>query len=32
MNAQLDLPPITLATSDYNRLLLTAMIRQNQGQ
>ena len=28
MNTQHDLPPITLATNDYNRLLFTAMIRQ----
>jgi regulator of nucleoside diphosphate kinase len=28
MNAQHEFPPITLATSDYNRLLFTAMIRQ----
>ncbi|WP_414470791.1 GreA/GreB family elongation factor [Microvirga sp. M2] len=32
MNAQHDLPPITLATSDYNRLLFTAMMRQKQNR
>ena len=32
MNAQHRLPPITLATSDYNRLLFTAMIRQNHDR
>jgi regulator of nucleoside diphosphate kinase len=31
MNAQHPLPPITLATSDYNRLLFTAMIRQKHN-
>ena len=31
MNAHLDLPPITLATNDYNRLLFTAMFRQKLG-
>ncbi|MBA1155981.1 GreA/GreB family elongation factor [Microvirga mediterraneensis] len=31
MNTQNKLPPITLATSDYNRLLFTAMIRQNRN-
>ncbi len=28
MNTQHELPPITLASNDYNRLLFTAMIRQ----
>jgi len=32
MNAQHDLPPITLATNDYNRLLFTAMIRQKHSR
>ncbi len=32
MNAQHHLPPITLATCDYNRLLFTAMIRQKHSQ
>jgi regulator of nucleoside diphosphate kinase len=32
MNAQHDLPPIILATNDYNRLLLTAMIRQKHSR
>ena len=31
MNAHHDLPPITLAANDYNRLLFTAMIRQTVG-
>ncbi|SCY58062.1 GreA/GreB family elongation factor [Microvirga guangxiensis] len=31
MNTQHELPPITLAASDYNRLLFTAMIQQKQG-
>jgi regulator of nucleoside diphosphate kinase len=30
MNAHHDLPPITLAASDYNRLLFTAMIRNER--
>jgi regulator of nucleoside diphosphate kinase len=30
MNAPIHLPPITLASSDYNRLMLTVMIRQTQ--
>ncbi len=29
MNTQQHLPPITLATNDYNRLLFTAMIRRD---
>ena len=32
MNAQHELPPITLATNDYNRLLFTAMIRQKHNR
>jgi len=32
MNAQPHLPPITLASSDYNRLLFTAMIRQKHSR
>ncbi len=32
MNTRYDLPPITLATNDYNRLLFTAMIRQKHNQ
>jgi regulator of nucleoside diphosphate kinase len=32
MNAQHDLPPIILATNDYNRLLFTAMIRQKHSR
>jgi regulator of nucleoside diphosphate kinase len=32
MNAQHRLPPITLAANDYNRLLFTAMFRQNQNR
>ena len=32
MNTQHALPPITLASNDYNRLLFTAMIRQKQNQ
>jgi regulator of nucleoside diphosphate kinase len=31
MNASFDLPPITLASCDYNRLLLTAMMDQGRG-
>jgi len=31
MNMQNKLPPITVATSDYNRLLFTAVIRQNRS-
>jgi regulator of nucleoside diphosphate kinase len=31
MNAQHQLPPITLATCDYNRLLFTAMMRSEHG-
>jgi regulator of nucleoside diphosphate kinase len=31
MNAQHHLPPITIATCDYNRLLFTAMIRHGHG-
>ncbi len=32
MNTRYDLPPITLATNDYNRLLFTAMIRQKHNR
>ena len=32
MNTQHDLPPITLATNDYNRLLFTAMMRQKHNR
>jgi regulator of nucleoside diphosphate kinase len=32
MNAQHDLPPITLASNDYNRLLFTAMIQQKHSR
>jgi regulator of nucleoside diphosphate kinase len=32
MNAQHHLPPITLASCDYNRLLFTAMIRNEHGR
>jgi regulator of nucleoside diphosphate kinase len=32
MNAQHHLPPITIATSDYNRLLSTAMIQQEHNR
>jgi regulator of nucleoside diphosphate kinase len=32
MNTQHDLPPITLAANDYNRLLFTAMIRQRHNR
>jgi regulator of nucleoside diphosphate kinase len=32
MNAQHDLPPIILATNDYNRLLFTAMVRQKHSR
>jgi regulator of nucleoside diphosphate kinase len=32
MNAQHPLPPITIATSDYNRLLSTAMIQQKHNR
>ncbi|HZH53911.1 MAG TPA: GreA/GreB family elongation factor [Microvirga sp.] len=32
MNAHQGLPPITLATNDYNRLLFMAMIQQEQGR
>ncbi|WP_243369220.1 GreA/GreB family elongation factor [Microvirga solisilvae] len=31
MNAQHELPPITLSENDYNRLLLTARIRQKDN-
>ena len=31
MSTQHELPPITLATNDYNRLLFTAMFRQRQN-
>jgi regulator of nucleoside diphosphate kinase len=31
MNAQHHLPPITVATNDYNRLMSTAMIRQKHN-
>ena len=31
MNAQHPLPPITIATCDYNRLLFTAMIQNEHG-
>jgi regulator of nucleoside diphosphate kinase len=32
MNVQRNLPPLTLATNDYNRLLFTAMIQQKQNR
>ena len=32
MNMQQELPPITLASNDYNRLLFTAMIRQKHNR
>lgn len=32
MNAMHDLPPITLAENDYNRLLFTAMIRRRHSR
>ncbi|HEU6442310.1 MAG TPA: GreA/GreB family elongation factor [Microvirga sp.] len=32
MNVHQDLPPITLAANDYNRLLFTAMIRQKHNR
>ena len=32
MNTQHSLPPIILATNDYNRLLFTAMLRQKLGR
>jgi regulator of nucleoside diphosphate kinase len=32
MNTRYDLPPITLATNDYNRLLFTVMIRQKHNR
>lgn len=32
MSTQHELPPITLASNDYNRLLFTAMIRQKQNR
>ena len=32
MNAQHNLPPITIATSDYNRLLFTAMMQQKHNR
>jgi regulator of nucleoside diphosphate kinase len=32
MSTQQELPPITLAANDYNRLLFTAMIRQNDNR
>ena len=32
MNAQRHLPPITIATCDYNRLLFTAMIQQEHNR
>ena len=31
MDTQHELPPITLATNDYNRLLFTAMMRQKHN-
>jgi transcription elongation GreA/GreB family factor len=31
MNTQNELPPITLATNDYNRLLFTVMMRQKHN-
>ena len=32
MNTQHELPPITLATNDYNRLLFTAMMQQEHNR
>jgi regulator of nucleoside diphosphate kinase len=32
MNTHHDLPPITVAANDYNRLLFTAMLRQKLGR
>ncbi|MBM6581732.1 GreA/GreB family elongation factor [Microvirga sp. BT689] len=32
MNVKHDLPPITLAANDYNRLMFTAMIRQKHSR
>ena len=32
MNAQRNLPPITIATCDYNRLLFTAMMQQEHNR
>ena len=32
MNTQHHLPPITLATNDYNRLLFTAMMQQKHNR
>jgi regulator of nucleoside diphosphate kinase len=32
MNTQQELPPITLAANDYNRLLFTAMIQQKDNR
>ena len=32
MNAQRHLPPITIATCDHNRLLVTAMIQQEHNR
>lgn len=32
MNAQRNLPPITIATCDYNRLLFTAMMQQKHNR